>query len=134
MGSGLSLLCQSFLLPAPHPRALDLPPEFTQSELLIINSHRGWCQVSSLDMETRTALENNLLFMALRRRTHSFKEEKTCLVWLQPLPEHAHISQEEPSDLQFLHPGWNSTSKFAKKCLEQHSTSSCSNIRVFSKP
>lgn len=68
MGSGPSLLCQPFFLPAPHSR--------TQSEFFITGSHRGWCQISSLDMEITTALENKLLFIAVRRRTQSLKKEK----------------------------------------------------------
>lgn len=64
--------------PCPTPQSLGSPTR-TQSELLITSSHRGWCQISSLDMEMMTALENNLLFIAGRRRTQSLKEEK--LAW-----------------------------------------------------
>lgn len=54
-------------------------PTRTQSELLITSNHRDCCQIPSLEMETMTALEYNLLFIAVRRRTQSLKEEK--LAW-----------------------------------------------------
>lgn len=45
--------------PCPTLQTLGSP---TRTELFIINTHRGWCQICSLDMEI-TAPENNLLFI-----------------------------------------------------------------------
>lgn len=90
MGSGPSLPCQTFSFPAPHSRPLDLPPE-----LRVVNHKQPQRLVPDLvpgHGNDSSPGEQSALHHCQEKDTE-FEGGKTCLVWLQPLPECAHISQ-----------------------------------------